>query len=861
MVAVCLSAVGFTISILYNAALDGERDRLFETVRSYAQLIEAIAAFDSKYSKDYPGGPFAATISQIKDAHRNLKGFGETGEFTLARREGNEIIFILSHRHYDLNQPKPVSLDANLAIPMKLALSGKSGTVIGLDYRGETVLAAYEPVTKLNLGIVAKIDLKEIRAPFFKAMGYSMGFTIVIILFGVVLFIRLSAPIINRLSAQNKKLLKEVEKRQKTEEMLRKNESFLATLLEAIPIPVYYKDSNGLYLGCNQAFETLVGTTSKEMLNKSAFDINPEELAAVYHTKDQALFDSGGIQTYQYRIQNRAGETRDVIFHKAAFKDSNDQVAGLVGAIVDITDEKRAKSERQEREQLLNEMGEIAKIGGWEHDLVTGKAKWTKEIYNIIGIDPADPVPGPDEHLDYYPEEDRKILETAYDDAIENGKAFDLELRCKTARGKLFWARAIGRPEFKNNHCVKIKGTFQDISEKKLWEERIHKSQQLEAIGNLAGGVAHDYNNMLSVILGNVSFALEKVSPEDELFIDLKEIQDAAERSESITRQLLAFARKQIASPKVLDLNKSIQNMIKMLTRLMGEDIELRWNPCKDIWHTRIDPVQIDQILANLCINARDAIGDVGKVTIETNNTSFDDQYCADHPGFLPGNYVMIAVSDDGHGMTEETMNKIFEPFFSTKHLHKGTGLGLATVYGIVKQNNGFINVYSEPENGTTFKIYLPRDLGEVAPETAERSGRLPLGAGETILFVEDDRSILKFAEKLLKDIGYQVLSASLPSQALKTAEAHGSTISLLITDVVMPEMNGRELSEKCRAFCPEIKTLFMSGYTANVIAHRGILDDEVFFIAKPFSKEGMAKKIREVMDSPGPERPAADSL
>ncbi len=384
----------------------------------------------------------------------------------------------------------------------------------------------------------------------------------------------------------------------------------------------------------------------------------------------------------------------------------------------------------------------------------------------------------------------------------------------------------------------------------RLLQSQLAQAQKMESIGRLAGGVAHDYNNISSIIIGYSELALEKIEQDDQLYDDLIEIYSAAKRSTEITRQLLAFARQQTISPKVLDLNDSVEGMLKMLRRLIGEDIDLAWLPGADVGPVRIDPSQVDQILANLCVNARDAIADVGKITIETKNACFDDVYCAEHTGFIEGEFVLLAVSDDGSGIPSENLDKIFEPFFTTKGIGKGTGLGLATVYGIVKQNNGFINVYSEPEKGTTIRVYLPRHTGSVRSTQPQIVSEIPLSRGESILLVEDDGSILKLGKRMLNDLGYNVLSSNSPVDALQLAKDHADKIHLLITDVVMPEMNGRELSEKLQALYPNLKTLFMSGYTANVIAHRGVLEDGVSFISKPFSKNDMAEKVRQVLDN-----------
>jgi CheY-like chemotaxis protein len=374
----------------------------------------------------------------------------------------------------------------------------------------------------------------------------------------------------------------------------------------------------------------------------------------------------------------------------------------------------------------------------------------------------------------------------------------------------------------------------------------------MESIGRLAGGVAHDYNNALSVIIGFTQLAMEKMDSIDPLRSDLNEVIKAARRATDITRQLLAFARKQTIAPKVLDLNENVVSMLKMLRRLIGEDITLAWLPGAGLWSVKIDSSQIDQILANLCVNARDAIAGVGKITIETKTVTFDTAYCADHHGFIPGEFVMLAVSDNGCGIDQEILGNIFEPFFTTKSPDKGTGLGLSTVYGIVKQNNGFINVYSEPDTGTTIKIYLPRHEGDAVETQRESTEEIPQGCGETILVVEDDLSILKLARRILDGLGYTVLTAGTPERAIRLAEEHKGEIDLLVTDVIMPEMNGLELVNSLRSFYPELKCVFMSGYTRDVIAHHGILDQGVHFIQKPFSKKDLAKTVRQVLDDVG---------
>ncbi len=364
-------------------------------------------------------------------------------------------------------------------------------------------------------------------------------------------------------------------------------------------------------------------------------------------------------------------------------------------------------------------------------------------------------------------------------------------------------------------------------------EEQLRQAQKMESVGRLAGGVAHDFNNMLAVILGQVDLGLLTVLPTDPISMTLKDIQKAAQRSAELTRQLLAFARKQTVIPKVLDLNSSVASMLKLLKRLIGEDIELTWKPGEGLWMVKIDPSQVDQILANLCVNARDAITGVGNLTIATRNTVVEEACREVHPDADWGHYVVLSVSDSGRGMDQETLDHLFEPFFTTKEVGKGTGLGLATVYGIVKQNRGFISVHSDLGKGSTFSLYFPRFAGDAAKPSDESSKAV--------------------GRAMLERLGYQVLTASKPKEALRLAAAHARELRLLITDVVMPEMNGRDLAQSIRSLVPGIRCLFISGYTDDVIAPSGVLENGTRFLSKPFSMNDLGAKVREALEREQP--------
>ena len=396
----------------------------------------------------------------------------------------------------------------------------------------------------------------------------------------------------------------------------------------------------------------------------------------------------------------------------------------------------------------------------------------------------------------------------------------------------------------------------EDVTERRALEQQLRQAQKMEAVGRLAGGIAHDFNNLLTVISGYSEFLLERIGADPALRGPAQEIANAAERATALTRQLLAFSRKQMLAPKVLDLNGVVAENLKMLTRLIGEDIDLVMVPGPDIGAVKADPGQIEQVIMNLAVNARDAMPHGGKLTIETANVTLDDNYARFHAPVKPGDYVMLAISDTGMGMDAETQAHIFEPFFTTKGL-KGTGLGLSTVYGIVKQSGGYIWVYSEAGKGTSFKIYLPRvsATGEaLAAQPALAASEQPSPGHETILLVEDEENLRRLARQSLENQGYNVIDAADGAAAIQISQAHQGPIHLLLTDVIMPGMNGRELANQVSPTRPEMRVLYMSGYTENHIGHNGTLDEGITLLQKPFTLPALKAKVREVLDTPLPQ-------
>jgi len=551
------------------------------------------------------------------------------------------------------------------------------------------------------------------------------------------------------------------------------------------------------------------------------------------------------------------GSRRWITARGVAERDADGRVLRLKGTVQDITGRKRMEESLRQSEIRFRTLFEqsidaiaimdgfppririvnpaFVEMFGYANEEVTAMAG--DEVWGLIHPDDVD-----------------RVKESLKDRVEGRSISARYEIRIIRKDGALRWVEAVGNRIDIGGEVV-IQSFFRDITERKKAEEQQHKLQQqlvqaqkMESVGRLAGGVAHDFNNILSVIIGHTEIAMSELEPEHRLQADLKVIYDAALRSTGIIRQLLTFSRKQIVLPVVLELNEVIEGMLKMLGRLIGEDIELVWVPAKERLLLRIDPAQIDQILANLCVNARDAIVYTGRIDIATEKVSLDDVYCAAMVGFSPGEYAVLTVRDNGCGMDKDLVDKIFEPFFSTKG-ERGTGLGLATVYGIVQQNHGCIHVDSAPGVGTTFSIFLPLVEVEALKETEAGTATIRTGGGETVLMVEDDPDTLKMGTAMLQRLGYAVLPAATPREGIGIARHHDGRIDVLITDVIMPQMNGKELTQEILAIHPDLGVIYMSGYTADVIAHHGILDEGIHFLQKPFTRKDLAAKLSEVLE------------
>jgi two-component system, cell cycle sensor histidine kinase and response regulator CckA len=450
---------------------------------------------------------------------------------------------------------------------------------------------------------------------------------------------------------------------------------------------------------------------------------------------------------------------------------------------------------------------------------------------------------------DLLPQTQAKLIWEQEQRVLETGEELLTEEEIRNADGRFYTLMTKIRLLTDKSGNKQIVGTIRDITEHKRLQAQFAQSQKMEAIGVLAGGIAHDFNNLLTVIKGYAELLLEEIHPDDPMRQDLKHIETAGQHGASLISQLLAFSRKQILQPEVINLNQIIMELCTMLRRVIGEDIKLETMADAELGLINADPGSIQQIVMNLAVNARDAMPKGGKLTIETANANLDNAYFQGHPVVKPGPYVMLTISDNGIGMDTDTQNHLFEPFFTTKVQGKGTGLGLSTVYGIVRQSNGFISVHSEIGKGTTFKIYFPRTESDALRLESESALESKIGGAETVLVVEDERAVRSLASRILQCRGYNVIEASDGNEALQMAREFAGGIDLLLTDVVMPGMNGKELVSQMKEIRPGIKSLFISGYTNDAIVNHGILDPDVNFLQKPFTVEDLMRKVHETIN------------
>jgi PAS domain S-box-containing protein len=603
------------------------------------------------------------------------------------------------------------------------------------------------------------------------------------------------------------------------------------------------------FVELNQEICKLLGYDRGELCGMKWFEIT--------HPDDRALdpehFESlvkGEKEAYsiEKRLVRKDGS---LLYGSISVKAVRHEDGSLENAIVvlqDVTTRAMAEQALRSSEERYRDLIENAHDIIYTHDLDGNYTSMNAAVEYITGFTPEEAM-GKNIRDIIVPDELPRVTEMIRR-KLQGERVTNYELEIRAKDGRTVTVEVNTRIVYRDGEPVAIQGIARDITGRKRLEEQLLQAQKLESVGRLAGGIAHDFNNMLTAINGYSDLALRKMEPEDTVRGYLEEIKKAGERSALLTNQLLAFSRRQILHPQLIRINDVIHDTMNMLKRMIGEDIDLETELKQAVGTIKFDPGQLSQILMNLTVNARDAMPDGGKVTIETSNIFIDPNYASTHVGLLPGAYVLLTVSDTGSGMSPEVQEQIFEPFFTTKGVGKGTGLGLATVYGIVRQSGGGIFVYSEEGHGSTFKIYIPRVADEVAPDHEEAAPpKLAVGT-ETILLAEDEDLVRSLSRQVLEACGYTVIEARDGLEALEILEKEDGRIDLLVTDVIMPRMGGRELAERLRLSRPELPILFASGYTDEAVVRHGVLDSNMNFIQKPFTLDDVARKVRDLLDA-----------
>lgn len=654
-------------------------------------------------------------------------------------------------------------------------------------------------------------------------------------------------------------IISDITERKQAEEGLRESEARLHAITDSAQDAIIMMDPQGLITYWNPAAERILGYTRAEAIGHDPHALIALPTHRAAHATAFPAFQRTGTGNAIGRTLDLPARRKDGTQIHIQLSLSAIQMADgwhAVGLLRDATESKQAEERLRDSEERFRLL-----VKNSSDIIVIVEADGTQRYVSPA----AERITGfPAEHLagrlitEVIHPDDLAHVRQAWSEIIQvAGSIRNVVYRHAHRTAGWVWLEALAQNCLEDPAVRGVVVSVRDITERRRaegekmeLEAQLQQAQKMESVGRLAGGVAHDFNNMLQAILGYTEMALEQLPRTDPLRADIEEIHRVGLRAAELTRQLLAFARRQTIAPQELDLNQAVSGMLNMLERLIGENIDLAWRPGQDLWTVKLDPTQIDQILTNLCVNARDAIAGIGRITIETANRTFGEADGAAHPDVLPGEYVQLVVTDDGCGMDDETLSHLFEPFFTTKGAGRGTGLGLATVYGAVKQNDGFVSVYSKVGEGTSLRIYLPRHVPE-AKELWLPEPDAPMAHGqETILLAEDDPAILTVARLMLERQGYTVLATSDPREAVSLALEYGDRIDLLLTDVIMPGMSGRDLANQLLGSQPHLNCLFMSGYTADIIARHGVLDEGLHFLQKPFSAQSLAAAVRKALDA-----------
>jgi PAS domain S-box-containing protein len=653
-------------------------------------------------------------------------------------------------------------------------------------------------------------------------------------------------------------IVEDITERRHAETALRQALQKLDAHMENSPVAVIEFDQEFRVTRWSREAVRIFGWSQAEVMGKGIAElrwVHDDEVAQVQQISEKMV---SGEQPSIFNVNRNYRKDGAVIlceWYSSSQYDEAGRLQSVLSFVLDITQRRQAEAMLRQSQNNLARSQQIGHLGSWEWDVPNQTLFWSDELYRIFGVTPEFPLDYAGIEARLHPD-DRALNTAKVQEALTLQGPIDFEFRIVRPDGEIRHIEqnivvshaADGRPGV-------LFGIMQDVTQRKQAEQereqllaQLAQAQKMESVGRLAGGIAHDFNNLLAVIVMRAELAMSLTTPASPLYRNLSVIFSTAHRSADLVRQLLGFAGKQTIAPKALDLNAAAGSALPTLRKIVSEEIELIWQPGQQLWTIKMDPAQVEQILANLCANARDAIEKTGSITLATKNVTLTQPVANRTTPIPPGDYVVLTVADTGSGMDQALLTKIFEPFFTTKDVDKGTGLGLATVEGIVQQNRGHVAVSSTLGAGTTFRIYLPRLAESVPAPAGDLLPALPQGHGETVLFVEDEEVLLHMGIEALESLGYRVLAAATPDEALQLAKMHAARLDLLITDIIMPRMNGQELAERVATLRPGVARLFVSGYPADFVAQRGVLGADVHFLQKPFSLFDFATKIREAL-------------
>ena len=893
--------VGTTVFIfLYNAAMGEERGRLTETVKSQARLIEAVARHDMAYQPHLPGGPIKATVARIAEAHQNYSGFGKTGTFTLARRVGDRIVFLLVHCGQKMAEPLSVPWHSALAQPMRRALSGHSGTMVGLDYAGGEVLAAYEPVALLDLGIVAKIDLSEIRAPFIRA-GFLAGMVMLLLsIAAAFLFIRITRPMITRIEEHARDLEKTVtERKAAADRVERLNEALRAIrnvnqlitrerhpdllIQSACEILVSARRFRGVWIVRLDERQEVLGLSQSGM--GEGFEAVAEELRrgkfpncvkeAVYGP-DMVFVRKGpdfcrncplgthhegdGVLVVPLIHDNRhygvfviwapfemLADKED----RSLFKEAADDIAFALKSIQTTEQQQTSQRALRQSEARFRLLVENAPVGIIVVDSAGAMADANEKGLEILSHISKEIVSS--ENLLAFPLLVDSGISGDIKKCLEQGKAGSHERPSASAGGDTVHLRYHLAPMTDSGGVVSaVQVIMEDISETRSLEGQLRQAQKMEAIGTLAGGIAHDFNNILAAILGYSQLLMAEVGEDSAFFSDLKEISKAGERARDLVRQILTFSRQTETEPIPLQPHLIVKEAIKLLRSTIPATIDIQQHVFPNTGMILADPTQIHQVVMNLCTNAYQAMLEkegVLRIALKNIDVPAKGEILTRCPELKAGPHVQLTVEDTGSGIRPEAMEHIFDPYFTTKEKGRGTGLGLAVVHGIVGNCRGSISVESEVGKGTTFDVFFP--LLERETHVDEKESETPVRSGnERILMVDDETPIVKLGKQILEKLGYRVETHTGSPEALKRFSQAPDGFDLLITDMAMPNMSGEQLAAEIRKIRPDFPVIICSGFSEIMDEERAEAMGFQGFLLKPLGRDVLARTVRAVLDT-----------